>query len=82
MIYRSYCQYCGLHHLMPIQIRIRIGIKTMMILMRILPQHLHTLESTLLVILLYIFFTFLISVKRVIFSVRYLDSILKFSGKN
>ncbi len=36
--------------LMPIQIWIPIGVKTMSILMRILPQLLDTLESTLLVI--------------------------------
>ncbi len=70
---------------MPIQIRIRIGIKAMLILTRILPQVLIMLEN-------WIFFTFshsITSLKCFIFliSVKYiiifniLDSMLKYSVK-
>jgi hypothetical protein len=67
--------------LMPIQIRIRVGIKTMPILMRILAQFLHLLENQ-------NFFYFLsqhchltMFYLSLIFSTGVLDCILKFSGK-
>ncbi len=71
--------------ILPIHFRIRIGIKTMPILMRILPKNLHMLENLIFFTLSHSIVTYNVlsfsSVSEVSYVFSILDSILKFSGK-